>query len=108
MVARIQFRWKRLVYYNDRIQNWQRHPRKEGTWSWEGLLHQEDQQPTIDAWEKAIRKESPVYEIAHRIKVKNGNYHWHLSRAYPQRNEQGKIVKWFGTATDIHEQKLER
>lgn len=97
----------RVVYYNDRIQELAGAIRKEdGTWSWEGLLHREDQQPTIDAWEKAIRQESPGYEIAHRIKVKNGNYHWHLSRAYPQRNEQGEIVKWFGTATDIHEQKL--
>jgi light-regulated signal transduction histidine kinase (bacteriophytochrome) len=36
----------------------------------------------------------------------DGVYRWFLHRAEPIRNEQGQIVKWLGTSTDIHEQKL--
>jgi PAS domain-containing protein len=35
-----------------------------------------------------------------------GDYHWHLVRAYPIRDEMGRIVQWIGTNTDIEAQKL--
>ena len=37
-----------------------------------------------------------------RLRNKNGNYHWFLSKARPLRNEQGKITKWYGTNTGIN------
>ena len=36
----------------------------------------------------------------------DGDYRWHLGRAVPIRDERGEILRWFGTATDIHDQKL--
>jgi PAS domain S-box-containing protein len=39
------------------------------------------------------------------LKGKDGNYRWFLSRALPVYNKEGKIVRWFGTNTDITEQK---
>jgi two-component sensor histidine kinase len=36
----------------------------------------------------------------------NGDYGWSLGRALPMRDDSGNIVRWFGTCTDIHEQKL--
>ncbi len=34
----------------------------------------------------------------------NGSYRWHLSRAYPYQSDEG--IKWYGTATDVHDQKV--
>jgi light-regulated signal transduction histidine kinase (bacteriophytochrome) len=36
--------------------------------------------------------------------MKNGSYRWHLSRAYPYESDEG--IKWYGTATDVHDQKV--
>jgi signal transduction histidine kinase/CheY-like chemotaxis protein len=36
---------------------------------------------------------------------RQGTYHWHLIRTVPVRDESERIVRWYGTSTDIHEQK---
>jgi PAS domain S-box-containing protein len=59
---------------------------------------------TVQAWETAVQNGS-VYEKEHRLITKTGEYRWHLSRAFPFKDKQGKVMKWFGTATDIHSQK---
>ena len=41
-----------------------------------------------------------------RIRNRHGDYRWMLGRALPSRNEQGEIIQWIGTYTDIHEHKL--
>jgi PAS domain S-box-containing protein len=47
-----------------------------------------------------------MYEHEERFrKCQTGEYRWFLTRAMPVRNDTGQIVKWFGTATDIDEQK---
>jgi PAS domain-containing protein len=47
------------------------------------------------------------YEIEYRFKdYRTGDYRWFLGRAEPVRDEAGQIVKWYGTCTDINEQKL--
>ena len=39
------------------------------------------------------------------MRMKDGSYRWHLSRAYPGLDAHGRVTKWFGTATDIHDLK---
>ena len=95
----------KVSYYNDRISEFsgaQKLP--DGTWVWENILHPDDLEFTSEAWDKAL-KEGSVYEKEHRLKMKDGSFRWHLSRAFPQRNKKGTIIKWYGTATDVHEQK---
>ena len=41
----------------------------------------------------------------HRLRNFKGEYRWHLSRAIPQKDDQGNIQMWIGTSTDIQEQK---
>ena len=41
----------------------------------------------------------------HRFRRHDGKYRWQLSRAIPQRDEEGKIQMWVGTSTDIQDQK---
>ncbi len=48
------------------------------------------------------------YEIEFRLKrASDSAYRWFLGRALPFRKQAGEILNWFGTCTDIHEQKLE-
>jgi PAS domain S-box-containing protein len=48
-----------------------------------------------------------AYEIRYRFRrASDGAYRWHLGRATAVRDDQGQIVKWFGTCTDINDQKL--
>lgn len=95
-----------VVYYNSRIKEFAGATKSsEGNWSWGGLLHFDDQQPTLKAWSEAVTH-GGIYEKEHRVQMKDGSFRWHLSRAFPQKNEKGEIISWFGTATDIHEQKL--
>lgn len=69
---------------------------------WKELLHPEDYERTREAWEHSLRTGEP-YEIEYRFRGKDGVYHWFLARALPVLNHDGKIERWFGTATDITE-----
>jgi PAS domain S-box-containing protein len=72
----------------------------DGTYQWSPVLHEEDEAPTVEAWERAYRT-GKTYQIEHRVQLKDGSYRWYLSRGIPVRDDAGRIVKWFGTATDI-------
>ena len=68
-------------------------------------LHPDDVAPATAAWEHCIRTEAPL-ELECRLRDARGHYRWMLGRALPSRNEQGEIVQWIGTYTDIDEHKL--
>jgi PAS domain S-box-containing protein len=92
-------------YYNSRLTQYlgfQQAP--DGNWIWQPVLHPDDAAPTLAAWQAAVAEGKP-YEFEHRVRMADGSFHWHLSRAQPARDAEGNIVKWFGTATDIHHQK---
>jgi PAS domain S-box-containing protein len=92
-------------YFNERINEVTgARRRKDGSWYWEGMLHPDDVPATVMAWTTAVRTGEP-YEIAHRVKRADGALHWYLSRGVPVHDADGRIVRWFGTATDIHAQK---
>ncbi|MEJ7822322.1 MAG: PAS domain S-box protein [Chitinophagaceae bacterium] len=70
-------------------------------WGWEPVIHPDDLQQCIDVWTESYTTGKP-YEIEYRFKrASDGIYKWHLGRALPMRNDQGEIVKWFGSCTDI-------
>jgi PAS domain S-box-containing protein len=74
---------------------------------WTELLHPEDRDRTRDAWVHSLNSGEP-YEMEYRFRDKHGEYHWFLARALPVHNNEGKIERWFGTATDITEIVAER
>ena len=95
-----------VSYYNDRVtafKDVQKSP--DGAWSWQGMVHPDDVEPTAQAWRRAVETGTD-YQKEHRILMNDGTYRWHLSRALPHKNEAGQVIKWYGTATDIHEQKM--
>jgi PAS domain S-box-containing protein len=70
------------------------------------FVHQDDQAPTIHAFEEAIRNQS-IFEVEHRIRSKDGDYRWFLVRAEPYCDPRtGEIVRWFGVSIDIHDRRI--
>lgn len=73
-------------------------------WGWAPVLHPDDLQRCIERWTQAFTSGEP-YEIEYRFKrAQDGSYRWHLGRATPFKDENGTILKWFGTGTDINDQ----
>ena len=72
---------------------------------WLALFHPDDQAFTTKKWQHSWRSGEP-YEIECRLRNHSGQYRWVLGRARPVRNAGGVIIRWIGTCTDIHEQKL--
>ncbi len=70
---------------------------------WPNNLHPDDRDGCIAAWMEALASLS-LYQYEFRLLDKNGDYKWHLVRALPF-SLDGEIVRWFGTNTDIDEQK---
>jgi PAS domain S-box-containing protein len=71
---------------------------------WNDPLHPDDQQDAWIRWHHSLATGDP-YEIEYRFRRHDGTYRWFLGRAAPMRDEAGNIVRWFGTCTDIDEQK---
>lgn len=72
---------------------------------WDPLLHPDDRVRTWRAWEEAGRSGS-IFEIEHRLRRASDRSHrWHLVRAVPVRARSGEVTHWFGTCTDIEDQK---
>lgn len=95
----------KVIYYNDRIHEFYGAEQNvDGTWTWEGMCHPDDMERTMKAWSNAVESGTP-YEAEHRAMMKDGAYRWQLSRAVPKKNSQGGITMWYGTSTDIHNQK---
>lgn len=93
-------------YYNQRYHEYQEIKQiAEEAWEWAPVLHPDDLQPTVDAWQHALRT-GEIYQIEHRVGIADGSYRWHLSRGVPMYDENGMVSRWFGTATDIHDLKL--
>lgn len=74
---------------------------------WMQVVHPDDRQKTAEQWQHAINTGEPM-DIEYRFKyAPDDSYHWHYGKGLPYRNEEGAIVAWFGTSTDIELQKKE-
>lgn len=72
---------------------------------WDRLLHPDDRERTWSAWDLASKSGSAL-EVEHRLRrAKDGCYRWHLARAVPMRAMAGESTTWFGTCTDVEDQK---
>lgn len=71
---------------------------------WVLAIHADDSPICIATWESALSRGEP-YETEYRLRAKDGTFRWFLVRANPVMDEAGNIVKWFGSCTDIENQK---
>ena len=72
--------------------------------SWQFCVHPEDLPKTIERWSASLQAGSP-YETEFRLRHHSGEYRWCIARARPAHDEHGRIVKWYGTNTDITERR---
>ncbi|KAI0126916.1 ethylene receptor [Xylariales sp. AK1849] len=70
---------------------------------WKNPFHPDDMPSSLRRWKHSLAT-GDEYMTEYRCLSKEGEWRWMLGRALPQRNKQtGKIEKWFGTCTDVHE-----
>jgi PAS domain S-box-containing protein len=71
---------------------------------WQSMLHPDDRGRVLKAWHESVVNGRP-YEQEERHRGADGTYRWYLSRGVPLRDAEGRIVRWYGTNTDIGDRK---
>lgn len=69
--------------------------------SWLDIVHPDDREETALLWARAVAA-GASYRIEHRLRDVAGNYHWFLSLALARQDQEGRVVQWVGTSTNIH------
>jgi len=73
-------------------------------WGWTAAFHSDDLDAVIAYWESLLAA-GTAGEIESRLRRFDGEYRWFLFRVRPLRDDRGRIVKWYGTNTDIEDRK---
>jgi PAS domain S-box-containing protein len=71
---------------------------------WQTMLHPNDRARVLKAWRDSVANGTP-YQQEERHRGADGNYRWFLARGVPMRDGEGRIVRWYGTNTDIEDRK---
>src|SRR5882672_7551561 len=73
-------------------------------WRWMEVLHPDDLENTRQVWADAVAGRRP-YDVEYRVRRHDGAYGWFKTRGTPIRDSEGRIIKWFGSCTDITDRK---
>jgi len=74
-------------------------------WGWNAAICPEDLPALLDCWRSILASGEPG-EIEARMRRFDGKHRWFLCNARPSRDASGKIVRWYGTYTDIEDRKV--
>jgi len=95
-----------LDWFNDRVYQYTgAAPGELDGAGWVRVLHPDEAARVEALWMGCVASGDGL-EIDFRLLRADGVYRWHLVRALPLRNDQGRIIRWVGTNTDVHESKL--
>ena len=95
-------------YFNQRWYAFIGEDRGHGYEDWLFALHPDDRQPCFDHWQHCLQTGEPYrFEFRLASPRRPGDYCWYLSVAEPFHDEAGRILKWFGSCINIHDQKTE-
>jgi PAS domain S-box-containing protein len=72
---------------------------------WTQVVHPEDLGRMLERWQDALATGEPYENELRLRRAADDSYRWHLTRAVPMTSRKGNVVKWFGSNTDIHDQK---
>jgi PAS domain S-box-containing protein len=73
-------------------------------WGWQKVHHPDHVDQVVSFAQEAWNKSEP-FELTFLLKSRTGEYRWFLTRVYPVKDAEGRVVRWIGTNTDIDEQK---
>jgi PAS domain S-box-containing protein len=71
-----------------------------GGWGWQSVHDPAELPRVLAGWRAALARGEP-WEDTFPLRRHDGQMRWHLSRAVPVRDDQGRVTRWFGTNTDI-------
>lgn len=92
-------------YFNQRWYEYTGIPEGEvGYESWKHVHDEAGLDRVVRIWTESLQTGKP-YEIEYRLRRKDGTFRWHLGRARAVMDEEGRIIRWFGTNTDIEDYK---
>ncbi len=96
---------RRTTYANDRFYDYTGLPRgKHSDMRWQQVVHPDDLNRMENDWDRSATFPN-AYEIEVRCRRADGAYRWHIARAMPVTTAKQEVSMWFGTLTDIDEQK---
>ena len=75
--------------------------------AWVTMVHPDDVTVTAEAWNNALQT-GQTYQTEFRLRHSSGVFRWHLVRAVPIKDDEGRILRWIGTNTDIEELRATR
>jgi PAS domain S-box-containing protein len=78
-------------------------PEQMAGWGWRAVHHPDYVKGVTERYRRAVRDGEP-WEDTFPLRGRDGRYRRFLSRALPVRDAQGRVVRWFGTNTDVEEQ----
>jgi PAS domain S-box-containing protein len=92
-------------YYNERWYAYTGMARgSDDGWAFEPVLHPDDRAAALTLWRRSLETGEP-YEIEYRLRRADGEYRWFIGRALPMHDDDGAVLRWFGTCTDVHDEK---
>lgn len=95
----------KLDWFNDRVYEYTgKQPGELDGNGWGSLIYPDDLTGVETRWAESIAS-GTRYETEFRIRRHDGQYRWHLVRAVPMRDQDGRVIRWIGSSTDIDEQK---
>ena len=92
-------------YLSPRWYEYTHHPRTQSFGdNWRAAIHPDDFAKCAASWQKA-QIERTMWELEFRLLRHDGAFRWHLARSVPHCDANGTILRWYGTAADIDEQR---
>jgi PAS domain S-box-containing protein len=93
-------------YISDRFYDYTGAPPGSASgFGWLDYVHDDDKEQAMTYWMRCVES-GANYETEYRMRSEDGAYRWFRARALPIRDDEGKIVKWYGTCSDIHDSKM--
>ncbi len=94
-----------IDYMNRRWTEFTGLPETVGNEGWSQLLHPDEARPASERWAASVRSGAPFGMELRLLDRRKQVYRWHLIRTVAIHDDAGNVVRWFGTAPDIQEQK---
>ena len=92
-------------YFNRRFREFTGMPADGSVFDLWKLIHSEDLPRAWEAWQASLFT-GAAYDMEYRFRHFSGEYRWVRAMALPMRTADGRVVRWYGTSTDIHDTKL--
>ena len=80
-------------------------PNSASGFGWMDYVHPEDKERSMERWLHCVQS-GENYECEYRLRGRDGQYRWFRARAVPLRGQNGDLIRWYGTCSDIHDSKL--